>query len=435
VAEYFESLEKIEDIKQDIEGLILGHNAFKKGIDSSLSRLNDSEGEPKEFLSFKLHDRSNAFFSSYLDKIADLKKSFDAEVKKKDELFKSSRLLRGIVSNIEKATDLAQTREFKYKDRLKDSLGLRRCELPQIDQNNFMDILRDLQENVTVVEAEVPLTQLKPSQGEFDEEKIISMLANFDRPTIKYIVSQDGYIMDGHHDWASRLEEDETGIADVLMVGMSAQDLIDYLNATGVFHKVDIDDKEVKKSMVLLVKAYELGKISEDDFERVKAQIEKGIYKDNSENRRVGRVGRKYGGNGESKKNDKKDFLPKSSFEVAFGKVKLENGTSVPYEEFIKKYRGLLDYVIMRHKFFQGKTYLMNNKGQIFENLKTDKKKQVVMSRDMLEPVRIQLDSQVMQNIYEDEERKAKESLDATVAQEEQANERLQFQKDYEDYS
>jgi hypothetical protein len=197
-------------------------------------------------------------------------------------------------------------KKYAYKDKMKNSLGKERGEMPQVDSENITDFLLHFKETVGVSKVKKKLSSLKPSQDEINEDKVLHFIAEHkDKkakvPLTKYIISNDNYILDGHHRWAADLEtrgEDET--VDCYRINLPAEDLIQQANKLKITKNEDIEDN--------LVKAFELGLIDKDTFEKART----GVYIDTPENRRLKRVGLKYGSSGKNepeanKNNSKQD--------------------------------------------------------------------------------------------------------------------------------
>lgn len=72
-----------------------------------------------------------------------------------------------------------------------------REQMPQLDKEGVKTFLAD--NNVPNEVVEVPTSSLKPTQGEFNLEKIESM--NNVGMSIPILVSKDNYVLDGHHRW------------------------------------------------------------------------------------------------------------------------------------------------------------------------------------------------------------------------------------------
>jgi hypothetical protein len=79
--------------------------------------------------------------------------------------------------------------------------------MPQILQKDFEDYLQWLKaQGVNVELMKVNGADLKPSQLDINEEKVKSMVAEVpDNLNNPIIISNDGYVVDGHHRWLTLL--------------------------------------------------------------------------------------------------------------------------------------------------------------------------------------------------------------------------------------
>jgi len=97
------------------------------------------------------------------------------------------------------------------------------------DQNDTDDV-------VDTSKPPVPVSSLSPMQKEVIPEKALSFALGFvdagdpDLTDMEAIISNDGYIMDGHHRWAARTLLDPTAQVKVDKVDMPADDVVTALN-------------------------------------------------------------------------------------------------------------------------------------------------------------------------------------------------------------
>lgn len=81
------------------------------------------------------------------------------------------------------------------------TLGIARKEMPQIAAENRGAMVNFLTaRGVSNQEAVVPAASLKPTQAEFSEQKV-RKAANYKGGDRAILVSSDGYLLDGHHQW------------------------------------------------------------------------------------------------------------------------------------------------------------------------------------------------------------------------------------------
>lgn len=89
------------------------------------------------------------------------------------------------------------------------SLGVPRVQMPQIDAAHRGALVNYLKgQGVASEQAEVPAHSLKPTQAEFSDAKVLkaAIRAGGDRSVL---VSSDGYVVDGHHQWLAKRQAGE----------------------------------------------------------------------------------------------------------------------------------------------------------------------------------------------------------------------------------
>jgi len=89
----------------------------------------------------------------------------------------------------------------------KNTLGVRRIDMPQVKAKYMQDFLQYMRKNEAKVEKlEVDPKQLKAIQGEFDKEKIAANIEKMKQSPLKpIIISKDGYVVDGNHRWLAAM--------------------------------------------------------------------------------------------------------------------------------------------------------------------------------------------------------------------------------------
>lgn len=167
---------------------------------------------------------------------------------------------------------------FAYEQKIKDGLGLTRDKLPQVDEDSLDDFLIHYSDKAKVKKMKMKIKDLKFSQGEIDEEKVLDMMKDDDEgwKTRKYIMSLDKYLLDGHHSVAAGLELDEETEVDVYRVNLPMKSLITRTNKMKIATNRDIDGNELKKALDLLEEAYSNNLISKEVFEKAKTSYEIG---------------------------------------------------------------------------------------------------------------------------------------------------------------
>lgn len=88
--------------------------------------------------------------------------------------------------------------------------GVPRADMPQIKAEHRGAMVNFLKaRGIDAEQAEVPANTLKPTQAEFSPEKVLKA-AGFTGTDRSILVSSDGHVLDGHHQWLAKLKGDET---------------------------------------------------------------------------------------------------------------------------------------------------------------------------------------------------------------------------------
>jgi predicted ABC-type ATPase len=124
----------------------------------------------------------------------------------------------------------------------KESLGVKRKDMPQITEEAQKDFMAHLKEQgVGVKTGKMKISEMKPSQDEMDADKAAKLQddPHLDKPII---VSKDDYIMDGHHRWLAARMKDEDQKANVIKVDMNGKELLDVMRKYPESFSTDIKD-------------------------------------------------------------------------------------------------------------------------------------------------------------------------------------------------
>ena len=98
--------------------------------------------------------------------------------------------------------------------------------MPQIDSHKIDEYLKYLSDkNINHVKQKLPTKELKSTQMEFDKDKVAEMINN--KASIKpIIVSNDGYILDGHHRWLADYNKDKNAETSAIVVNLPILELM-----------------------------------------------------------------------------------------------------------------------------------------------------------------------------------------------------------------
>ena len=112
---------------------------------------------------------------------------------------------------------LAEEVETIKKPHPRDTLGVKRADMPQVHRDHYPELIQYLADHGnTFAQGEVHAHELKPVQSEFSDEGVRKMMKTGGRPSDSagkdkkpLIVSSDNYIVDGHHRWLAAYNLDE----------------------------------------------------------------------------------------------------------------------------------------------------------------------------------------------------------------------------------
>ena len=133
----------------------------------------------------------------------------------------------------------------------KVGLKVPRHKMPQITGDNFEDFKRWLSDQrITAHKKQITPSQFKATQKDFNKNKIIKMLKHLDisNPSNRPIlISNDGYILDGHHRWAAHWIKDDLPL-NALEINLSVKKALHIMNSyDNVFYKKINEGKAVNE--------------------------------------------------------------------------------------------------------------------------------------------------------------------------------------------
>src|SRR3990167_9562916 len=113
-----------------------------------------------------------------------------------------------------------------------ETLGLRRNELPQIAGKDKPEFLSSLENHgIKWSREDIPAGKLRGAQADYNKDKVQSMVDQLRRgeklPVSPVMVSNDGYVADGHHRWRAQVEVNPKGTLSSYRVDLPIRDLLD----------------------------------------------------------------------------------------------------------------------------------------------------------------------------------------------------------------
>lgn len=124
-------------------------------------------------------------------------------------------------------------------------LGIPRNRMPQIDSiyaNQFLDFIKAA--GVKVRYIRVPAKSLKLAQGEYNRDKVASMISKGESNITPITISQDGFVIDGMHRLIAKLNmpHSKSSYMNVIELGMDAIPLLDLIGTCKYVRYRNIND-------------------------------------------------------------------------------------------------------------------------------------------------------------------------------------------------
>lgn len=127
-------------------------------------------------------------------------------------------------------------------------LGKRRHAMPQIkDYDAFVEDLSD--EGVAVTTIDIDPEELKPTQGNFNAEKVAAMVKDGSWKKNAIVTSDDDFVLDGHHRWlaAAQVHKD----IKCRVVDMNLEDLLKFVKGKPYVETKTIDESAATQAAAL----------------------------------------------------------------------------------------------------------------------------------------------------------------------------------------
>lgn len=136
----------------------------------------------------------------------------------------------------------------RYKFYDKESLGKKREQMPQVDTDTIEEFRSKLEENgVKSNSVMMTIDNIKPTQGELNDKKVSDMIKKkYDWKSRIYLVSNDNYLLDGHHAYAVGLEDDPEQEVVAVKFDVDISELLKRANLMKMTSKVELNGKVLK---------------------------------------------------------------------------------------------------------------------------------------------------------------------------------------------
>jgi hypothetical protein len=155
----------------------------------------------------------------------------------------------------------------RVRELLRGNLGVPRIEMPQIPGALLPEFLAQLQtRGIDVHGATVPVSSLKATQNELHAEQIKAAVARGEVAHLltPVIVSNDGFLLDGHHRWAALCVMSPANEINAVVVALPIRAL---LNEAGKFSGVE-HRKSATNEAIDLLKAAMMSWLGNEDAPR-----------------------------------------------------------------------------------------------------------------------------------------------------------------------
>lgn len=134
--------------------------------------------------------------------------------------------------------------------------GRARENMPQIDPDNILDFLLHFsRKSIPIKKVSYPLNKLRPAQKDVNVDKVRSKLMANDsnwRDRI-YLISQDKFIVDGHHDFATGLEQEENYPVTCYKIDLPVGKLLKISNHLNITTNENMNGKKLNEEVNKLI--------------------------------------------------------------------------------------------------------------------------------------------------------------------------------------
>lgn len=135
----------------------------------------------------------------------------------------------------------------------KSGLHIDRKNMPQVASKDMPDLLKFIKsEGAEVKETKIKTSALQPSQGNMNLDKVSTLMHDETSNLAKHVlISNDNYLIDGHHRWLALLNKDKNSLINAYKVNLNVQDLISLVKRfPKVFYKTIKEFKEMDKESI-----------------------------------------------------------------------------------------------------------------------------------------------------------------------------------------
>lgn len=145
----------------------------------------------------------------------------------------ASKIVPAIVENTAIAMNASAIESKIIAEKLQNSLGYKRKEMPQINKEDLRDILSYVKSKYgesAITYEKRQLDSIKFSQKEVNFLKVYEKVATNNWQKRQYLVSKDNYLIDGHHDASAGLLRIGSFDVNCIIINLPARELIQEAN-------------------------------------------------------------------------------------------------------------------------------------------------------------------------------------------------------------
>ena len=131
-----------------------------------------------------------------------------------------------------------------------NSKGIKRSDMPQVSKKDYPEFFEYLKSNGATFEMQrdIPANTFKSTQGEFSDAGVERSMTKLSKgaPKKPIIVSQDNYIIDGHHRWLVAMNLGNSTV-DTIKISMDSDELLALVKAFNKTSYKDIYSEKIDK--------------------------------------------------------------------------------------------------------------------------------------------------------------------------------------------
>jgi len=218
------------------KGTVVFHSKKNKKFIMTKDHHTNFEHDVDKMLVFDWHDES------YFVKKTDVTDYEDGSIMKPEKIDKKQSK-----TNIEKSLNqkglinLEVKNDYKYVKKIEDGLGYKRDQMPQVDSKYIDKLLVHFGDKVKIKTMKKLVSKIKFAQGEINEDKVLKILSSKGKLKKQgkriFILSSDGYLLDGHHGVSAMLEEKIDRLVNVKRISLPFKNLKKRVNQMKISKK------------------------------------------------------------------------------------------------------------------------------------------------------------------------------------------------------